>query len=110
MKLIYIKVFILLLAIVIVISCDKEKESHPCNGMASVTVINKTSLDGIYVHINADEVKYVTNQETFDFLVDMHTLYILASPENVVFGWEEKTFEIDDCDHVNCTWYDYDFN
>lgn len=103
-------VLILLLSVFIFqLSCKKDKDENPCNGEASVTVINETSYPGIYVQINASTIYYIINEETYTFIVDMHELYVGAKINDDPFGWEEKVYDVDDCDHIISSWYDSDF-
>ena len=100
---------VLILSIVLA-SCQKKNDDDPCNGEATVTVINETSDPGIYIQINAGSVQYVTVEETFSFIVDMHELYVGANLSNEFTGWEEKVYDVDECDHVTSRWDDSDFS
>jgi hypothetical protein len=90
-------------------SCSDKEEPDPCGGEATVTVVNNTSHPGIYVQINAGSVNYVTDQETFTYIVDLNELAISANLENEFLGWKEKLYFTDECDHTKSTWNDSDF-
>lgn len=106
-----VAVFLLILFATMVFSqCKKEKEEPLCNNEATVTIINETSNNGIYIQINAGSVQYIENKETLSFIVDFNETSISANLTDGFTGWEEKVYNVNECDHITSSWYDSDFS